>query len=719
MIFLLIGGLETVFAGGSISQNSEFTQENQTLSGNNNKFIQEKYQLSSDLANQDFRWGEFLSAYGDFYNSTHSDGMVQHLLVNFPVSKLSHFPADKDNVKDIAKIFIDRLYDLELIHYPSSQLEHEKTVFSKGGDRVEHLATVVFDLKHYDGLEVEGNNSIVATFDIPSQRVVDFANYTQPMQDEWISDPISPDIASQVARVFLTSPRMEIINETPQLIYFCGPGGCQLAYKIRTQLIFSEDHYQNNSIDECLDAPIVYIDLKGNILDTKPTIYCAEISGQVTGDIYENPRYLDFSRQESQINRPFSNQVIKVWLDQQKSLEVRTDSQGRFNLKNIPSVVAIEAVMSGTRATVLTDDKDQSMSRLFRPVTSSEKIQWNWGYEDKTVDYDPSYSEEESNVYYHINRIHEYFETIAGDSEKIRPVRAIVNLPFSCAASYDDTIQTLKFFQAGTEEVGPAQLTCDSTALSSDIIYHEFGHFIVSSLISFWDAREMNNGVPDYWAATMNNDPCIAEHFQLRTNADGTTESIECYRRLDTDIRLSDVTELGGHPRGVLLSSFFWDIRQSIGQVNTDPLVIRALRLQPSSFIDCVHKLLLADDNDGNLSNGTPHIFPICQKALARELAPPSCENFLDTPIFLRGDANTDGYLDISDAIFLLRYLFIGDSALLCSDAADTNDDGQIDISDAIFTLEYLFISQQGKTLPLPFPELGADPTVDNLGCYN
>ncbi len=82
---------------------------------------------------------------------------------------------------------------------------------------------------------------------------------------------------------------------------------------------------------------------------------------------------------------------------------------------------------------------------------------------------------------------------------------------------------------------------------------------------------------------------------------------------------------------------------------------------------------------------------------------------------FLRGDANGDQRRDISDAVFVLEFLFRGGPDGRCDDAADTNDDGQSDISDAITLLQFLF--QGWASLPAPFPFAGVDPTADTLGC--
>ena len=85
-------------------------------------------------------------------------------------------------------------------------------------------------------------------------------------------------------------------------------------------------------------------------------------------------------------------------------------------------------------------------------------------------------------------------------------------------------------------------------------------------------------------------------------------------------------------------------------------------------------------------------------------------------PVFRRGDANTDGTVDISDALGILGTLFSGNPQATCHDAADANDDTQVDISDAMFVLRVLFLVRTG--LPAPGAETcGADVTADGLEC--
>jgi hypothetical protein len=69
------------------------------------------------------------------------------------------------------------------------------------------------------------------------------------------------------------------------------------------------------------------------------------------------------------------------------------------------------------------------------------------------------------------------------------------------------------------------------------------------------------------------------------------------------------------------------------------------------------------------------------------------------TKIVICGDANGDGIVDISDAVYLISYIFAGGPAPnpLCS--GDANGDGSVDISDCVYLIAYIF---SGGPAPVP-----------------
>ncbi len=89
----------------------------------------------------------------------------------------------------------------------------------------------------------------------------------------------------------------------------------------------------------------------------------------------------------------------------------------------------------------------------------------------------------------------------------------------------------------------------------------------------------------------------------------------------------------------------------------------------------------------------------------------PCCTNTVETEILtdllaVRGDANDDGRRDVSDARFLLDYLFLGGRSPSCLAAGDTNGDEELDIGDAIYHLNWLFL---GGREPFPVGVFACD----------
>ena len=92
---------------------------------------------------------------------------------------------------------------------------------------------------------------------------------------------------------------------------------------------------------------------------------------------------------------------------------------------------------------------------------------------------------------------------------------------------------------------------------------------------------------------------------------------------------------------------------------------------------------------------------------------------------FVRGDANSDGSINLTDGVIPLLYLFSGGAPPACADSADTNDSGNIEITDAIIIFSWLFTGGAAPEEPSPLSpgytkaECGEDLTEDGIGCEN
>ncbi len=87
-------------------------------------------------------------------------------------------------------------------------------------------------------------------------------------------------------------------------------------------------------------------------------------------------------------------------------------------------------------------------------------------------------------------------------------------------------------------------------------------------------------------------------------------------------------------------------------------------------------------------------------------------------PQFHRGDADTNGELQLTDAVRILNVLFLGTGVLPCRDAADADDNGALQLTDAVRILNVLFLGT--GTIPppgAPTEACGEDPGTEHLGC--
>ncbi len=123
-----------------------------------------------------------------------------------------------------------------------------------------------------------------------------------------------------------------------------------------------------------------------------------------------------------------------------------------------------------------------------------------------------------------------------------------------------------------------------------------------------------------------------------------------------------------------------------------------------------MEQLLVTDDSmvdgDHNIRNGTPHFGQIIGL-------------FKDWDIFqtffIRGDADRNAKVDLSDAVTILGYLYLGTAEDRCLDAMDVDNSDTIDLADPVSLLQFLFL---GRDIHLdPYPECGFENPGDELWC--
>jgi hypothetical protein len=83
-----------------------------------------------------------------------------------------------------------------------------------------------------------------------------------------------------------------------------------------------------------------------------------------------------------------------------------------------------------------------------------------------------------------------------------------------------------------------------------------------------------------------------------------------------------------------------------------------------------------------------------------------------------RGDANSDGTVDVSDMSTITGWLFLGEAAPPCLNQADVNNDGQVTVSDSISIASWLYGGGTPPEAPdFPFGSGSCGVDSNPVGC--
>jgi len=179
-------------------------------------------------------------------------------------------------------------------------------------------------------------------------------------------------------------------------------------------------------------------------------------------------------------------------------------------------------------------------------------------------------------------------------------IKVNVNIAQDCNAFFDGA--ALNFFHRTT--------MCENTALIQDVVYHEYGHRVHSAeVIQGVGAVDgaMGEGVADTLAVNITGDSGMGRGFFF------TDAALRELDPPDKEWRWPiDIGEI--HHTGMIIGGTYWDLRKALiaelGQTAGEALVLKlyvgALRRSvdiPTSLI----ATLAADDDDGDITNGTPH----------------------------------------------------------------------------------------------------------------
>jgi Zn-dependent metalloprotease len=233
----------------------------------------------------------------------------------------------------------------------------------------------------------------------------------------------------------------------------------------------------------------------------------------------------------------------------------------------------------------------------------------------------------ERDAFFHANRAHDFIKTLdPGFTQIDYPMPTRVNINLNCNAFWNGT--GINFYVAGSG--------CPNTATIPDVVYHEYGHGINDMLytqagsFSGMFNGALHEGMADVHAAFMQDNPNIGKGF----NGPGTI-----LRTCDNTRRWPD--DAGeAHTSGQIISGAFWDLRQAVGLTIANQLAHFARYGIPDDPLDdgvamseYFIETLIADDNDANLANGTPHFSQIVSSFNAHGIGTGFFVEFIHAPL--------------------------------------------------------------------------------------
>ncbi len=259
------------------------------------------------------------------------------------------------------------------------------------------------------------------------------------------------------------------------------------------------------------------------------------------------------------------------------------------------SPTPVEVFLDGDRARVLNDAGPE----LILNVDLSDTQAFTWDASAIPDD------DAQLITFVHAGLVREYAKTFAPTQGFLNlKVLATVNIADICNAFSDGT--TINFYQAGSG--------CENTGRLADVVYHEYGHSLHAHAIiegaGAFDGA-LSEGVSDYLAATITGDPAMGRGFFMTQ-----TE----LRHLDPAWENTWPDDLSGevHNDGLIIGQALWDMRKALvaklGQVEgvAHANVLYYEGIRRASDIPTMHvEVLAADDDDGDLTNGTPNVCEI------------------------------------------------------------------------------------------------------------
>lgn len=284
---------------------------------------------------------------------------------------------------------------------------------------------------------------------------------------------------------------------------------------------------------------------------------------------------------------------------------VFTDANGRADFL-LDTLTNIPVVLEGQRSALVQGPFAPVASAAIAPGTTQIcTVAYAWGTDEEIA---------HTTTYHTVDRVNEYCRAILGNTPQLAvldSIQANVNLATACTANYGNNVMNYS-------RMGGA---CANTAFST-VIAHEWGHGL-----------DFEYGGPSYWNGLTEAWADVVSMYVLDTPDIGTG-----INNTPIPVRTGNNTHqfpqgLNLHAQGQSFMGFAWKLRDHLASLLanrpqaialSNDIVLATIAADADSQPEAVLEVFLADDDDGNLANGTPNYAAIQWAATQHSLPHPA-----------------------------------------------------------------------------------------------
>lgn len=332
-----------------------------------------------------------------------------------------------------------------------------------------------------------------------------------------------------------------------------------------------------------------YVDaLTGGLLYRNNEVKSSGLDLTVKGSVYKNG-----------ITEPATIEPLADLNLHTGAMSSYTDADGNYSNPSIMLPLSIDVPLTGRWCHVT--DSVTGLTPEFTTLASGSSVY--------TYPVTAPASSRHINAYYHATRIHNFMKSYF-------PAFTGLDAPFQTNVDVGSGLCNA-FFASSSINFFTAGGGCNSFAEINDVVYHEYGHAINNSFYNYISGSPMMNsslheGFADIWAFSITHDPVLGK---------GAFTSGGFIRRYDQVPQVYPIdvnTSMWGDPHkvGQIIAGAWWDAGVALCSADTMTRLFTDVfydspdgpaGTEGEIFQSILVGALIADDDNADLTDGTPH----------------------------------------------------------------------------------------------------------------